>query len=219
MKGTFLCAAVLAALTAAGSSQAAPNPPTKPAAKSATQTKEEARAAEARTAKASEPKDAAASGAKASSTAVPAAPVVSPEASQTIEKIMKDREALITGKHFTYDPGGRRDPFRSLVEQVRKERGQRPRGIRGMTIGEIDLVGVIKKPGGNIAFFNGSDNRGYFLKIGDELFDGRLIAIDPKQGTVTFRQQVDDPRQIKPYRDIIKRLVPLEQEDAHESGG
>jgi hypothetical protein len=34
-----------------------------------------------------------------------------------------------------------------------------------------------------------------------------LIAIDTRNGTVTFRQQVDDPRLIKPYRDVVKRLT------------
>jgi len=155
----------------------------------------------------------------AAATSVPGAPNISPEAAQTIEQIMKDREALITGKRFTYDPGGRRDPFRSLIEEVRRNKAQRPKGVRGMMIAEVDLVGLVHKSGGDIAFFNGSDNKGYFLKVGDELFDGRLIAIDSRTGTVTFRQQVDDPRQIKPYREIIKRLVPLEQEDVNETGG
>jgi hypothetical protein len=70
----------------------------------------------------------------------------------------------------------------------------------------------VKDPGGDIAFFHGSDNKGYFLRVGGELFDGKIIGIDPGTGTVTFRQQVDDPRQIKPYRDVVKRLVPLEEE-------
>lgn len=155
----------------------------------------------------------------ATATSIPGAPNVSPEASQTIEQIMKDREALITGRRFTYDPGGRRDPFRSLIEEVARTKAARPKGIRGMTIGEVDLVGVVHRSGGDIAFVNGSDNKGYFLKVGDELFDGRLVGIDAASGTVTFRQQVDDPRQIKPYRDIVKRLVPLEQEDVNETGG
>ena len=157
--------------------------------------------------------------AAATTTPVPGAPNVPPEASQTIDQIMKDREALITGRRFTYDPGGRRDPFRSLIEESKKARAQRRQGIAGMAIGEIDLVGIVHRPGGDIAFVNGSDNKGYFLKVGDELFDGRLVAIDSKTGTVTFRQQVDDPRQIKPYRDITKRLVPFEQEDVNETGG
>jgi len=146
-------------------------------------------------------------------TAVPAAPDVSPEATQTIEQILREKEDLLTGKRFNYDPAGRRDPFRSLIEEVRRDRSQKLKGIRGMGISEVDLVGVVRNPGGDIAFFHGSDNKGYFLKVGDELFDGRIISIDPATGTVTFRQQVDDPRQIKPYRDIVKRLVPTEEEE------
>ncbi len=148
----------------------------------------------------------------AAATAVPAAPNVSPEAAQTIEQIMREREDLITGKRFTYDPSGRRDPFRSLIEEVRREKGARAKGISGMGIGEVDLVGVVNDPAGDIAVFQGSDNKGYFLRVGAELFDGRLIAIESASGTVTFRQQVDDPRQIKPYRDIVKRLTPLEED-------
>jgi hypothetical protein len=49
--------------------------------------------------------------------------------------------------------------------------------------------------------------------VGDEVYDGTLIAVSPTTGSVTFRQQVDDPRLIKPYRDVVKRLVPLEGMD------
>src|SRR5262245_20196350 len=86
----------------------------------------------------------------ATTTSVPGAPNVPPEASQTIDQIMKDREALITGRRFTYDPGGRRDPFRSLIEESKKARAQRRQGIAGMAISEIDLVGIVHRPGGDI---------------------------------------------------------------------
>ena len=59
----------------------------------------------------------------------------------------------------------------------------------------------------------GSDNKGYFLRVGDLVYDGTVIAVDPRLGTLTFRQKVDDPRLIKPYRDIVKRLVPHENEE------
>jgi hypothetical protein len=83
-----------------------------------------------------------------------------------------------------------------------------------MLIGEVDLVGTVRDAKGNVAFFKGSDGKGYFLHIGDDLYDGRIISIDPVGGAVTFRQRVDDPRQIKPYRDIVKRLSPLTEEEA-----
>ncbi len=92
-------------------------------------------------------------------------------------------------------------------------KGPRPKGVAGMLVTEIDLVGIVKDPDkGDVAFFMGSDNRGYFLRVGDEVYDGTMIAIDARKGAVTFRQQVDDPRVIKPYRDLVKRLVPLEEE-------
>ena len=81
-----------------------------------------------------------------------------------------------------------------------------------MLVTEIDLVGIVQDPaGGDVAFFTGSDNKGYFLKVGDTVYDASLIGVDPRTGTVTFRQQVDDPRLIKPYRDVVKSLIALEE--------
>jgi hypothetical protein len=81
-----------------------------------------------------------------------------------------------------------------------------------MLISEVDLVGIVQKGKGGIAFFNGSDNKGYFLKVGDTLYDGKIVHIDRRTGTVLFRQDVNDPRSIKPYRDVTKRLTPAEED-------
>ncbi len=135
------------------------------------------------------------------------------EKEKAIEKIIQEKEEVIIGKYFSYNPEGRRDPFRSLIEEVRvREKGPRPKGIAGMLVSEIDLVGIVEDPSGDIAFFSGSDSKGYFLKIGDEVYDGKVTVINADAGTVTFRQQVDDPRLIKPYRDVVKRLSPVEEE-------
>jgi hypothetical protein len=43
------------------------------------------------------------------------------------------------------------------------------------------------------------------------------LSIEPIHGAVVFRLQVDDPRRIKPYRDVTKRLNPVnEQEEKDE---
>src|SRR5207247_1140538 len=131
---------------------------------------------------------------------------------ETINKIMQDNEAMLSGRGFTYDPAGRRDPFRSLVDASNTVgKGPRPRGIAGMLISEVDLVGIVQKGKGAIAFFNGSDNKGYFLKVGDTLYDGKITRIDRRTGTVVFRQDINDPRSIKPYRDVTKKLTPAEE--------
>ena len=131
---------------------------------------------------------------------------------ETINKIMQDNEAMLSGRGFTYDPAGRRDPFRSLVDAANTVgKGPRPRGIAGMLISEVDLVGIVQKGKGALAFFNGSDNKGYFLRVGDLLYDGKIIRIDRRTGTVVFRQDINDPRSIKPYRDVSKRLTTAEE--------
>jgi len=137
-------------------------------------------------------------------------------ARETIDMILRQQEESLRGGGFTYDPGNRRDPFQSLIELARERKGERPKGIEGMAVDEIDLAGIVRDAtGGNVAYFTGSDNRGYFLRVGERIYDATMIAIDPLVGAVTFRQQIDDPRQIKPYRDVVRRLVPLE-ESAHE---
>lgn len=138
---------------------------------------------------------------------------VNKEAGETINRIMEDNEAVLAGRGFTYDPAGRRDPFRSLVDPLNMpQKGQRPRGIAGMLISEVDLVGIVQKGKQQLAFFNGSDNKGYFLHVGDSLFDGKILKIDRSTGMVMFRQDVNDPRSIKPYRDVTKRLASGEEE-------
>ena len=133
--------------------------------------------------------------------------------SRAVEQILEQRESLLSGQHFSYDPAGRRDPFRSLmIADPTKNTGCR--GIECMSIGEIDLGGIVKvENDGDVAMFTGSDNKGYFMRVGDRAYDGTIIGIDPRLGVVTFRQEVDDPRQIKPYRDVKKSLVALEFEE------
>ena len=140
------------------------------------------------------------------------------EGQQTVETILRQQEDLLAGRQFSYDPGGRRDPFRSLFEEAAvRRKGPRPRGAAGMLVAELDLTGIVRdSAGGNIAVVIGTDSKGYFLHVGDGVYDGSVIAIDPSAGAVTFRQQVDDPRLIKPYRDVVKKLVPPGEEKANE---
>jgi hypothetical protein len=167
---------------------------------------------------ANEPAPNAADAANAKAEATKAQANAQKEGQQTVETILRQQEDLLSGRQFSYDPGGRRDPFRSLFEETAMRRkGPRPRGVAGMLVVELELTGIVRDTtGGNIAVVMGTDNKGYFLHVGDEVYDGGVIAIDPAAGTVTFRQQVDDPRLIKPYRDVVKRLVPQGEEKGNE---
>lgn len=142
------------------------------------------------------------------------APATATQSTQTVDEILEQQEALLSGQRFSYDPSGRRDPFRSLMEIEQTSRDCRE-GISCMLITEIALDGIVKDDSdGDVAMFTGSDNKGYFLRVGDSVFDGTVTGIDPRLGVVTFRQEVDDPRRIKPYRDVKKSLLVLDNEES-----
>ena len=138
-----------------------------------------------------------------------------PANAQEAETEQEKADELLVEGTYVYSPKTYRDPFVSPfdLEQLKRDGRKRP-GIQGMSINEIVLQGVIKSARGYEAFVLGSDNKFYWIKAGDELYDGKVLtvgfAVNPEterlEGTVVFRQDVDDPNQLKPYRDITKYL-------------
>ncbi len=123
----------------------------------------------------------------------------------TVERILAGEEEVAAGGGFTYDPAGRRDPFRSLLQgRSREELGERPSGLPGMGVEEIKLQGIIKLPEGYVALIQGTDNMSYIIKPGTVLYDGTVQKIEP--GKVTFKVNVADPRSLKPYREVVRTL-------------
>jgi Tfp pilus assembly protein PilP len=112
---------------------------------------------------------------------------------------------------YTYSPMGRRDPFVSLLKRVSPDEGTRTRrpGMEGFLIQEVALKGIVKTPKGYIAMLLGTDNKSYFVGVGQRLFDGVVTAIDAT--TVTFRQEVTDPLSTVKSRDVKKTLYPSEE--------
>jgi hypothetical protein len=117
-------------------------------------------------------------------------------------------EAELTAPVYTYEVGGRRDPFRSLlIRNTNEKAGERPPGLPGMMVDELDLQGTIKTAAGWVAMMRGTDNRSYLLKKGTTVFDGEVTDITGSE--ITFRQNVNDPTNPKPFRDVVKSLTLL----------
>jgi Tfp pilus assembly protein PilP len=135
------------------------------------------------------------------------APALSQEG-QMIEQVIRQEEAAAAGKGLTYDAGDRRDPFISPAEAVKvEEMGEcQGEGSECWLISEIALVGVLQRRAGGVALVIGPEGYGASLKAGDKLYDGEVLSVDGATGTVVFRQKVNDPTRIKPYRDIEKKL-------------
>ncbi len=127
----------------------------------------------------------------------------------SIEEILRGDQEAQEGEFFSYDPAGRRDPFRSLLagfEDV--EEGTvtaRPPGLPGMLVDELRLEGIIDTPSGILAFVEGRDNLSYIIRPGTKLYDGEVKEIHPKK--VIFKRQVNDPKQVRPYEEVVKELA------------
>ena len=61
--------------------------------------------------------------------------------SSEVERILEQQEQMLRGQQFSYEPSGRRDPFLSLYDEVDPQE-ERPRGVAGMLVNEIDLMTV-----------------------------------------------------------------------------
>lgn len=77
----------------------------------------------------------------------------------------------------------RRDPFESLVgrEKAQAELSKNlPPGKAGLQVASLRLDGIVKSPNGMIAVVTNPQARTYFLREGDQLYDGRVekIAMD-----------------------------------------
>ncbi len=129
---------------------------------------------------------------------------------KTVKEMIQKEEDVLAGKPTGYSPQSLRDPFENpFIKRAQQKRLKKP-GIAGMLINEVELVGILKKGDEYIAIFNGTDNLGYFLRVNDELEDGRIKEITIE--TVVFEQRIEDPTAIRKTREVIKRLYPLSGE-------
>jgi hypothetical protein len=125
-----------------------------------------------------------------------------------IDQILEGEEEVLSGSGFSYDPGNRRDPFKSLLAGPDRPefRGQRPEGIAGLLIDEIDLTGVFRTSKGYVAqVVAANQKKSYLLKDGDQLYDGDVVSINRNE--VVFKQVVQDPTALKPFREVVKSLI------------
>jgi type IV pilus assembly protein PilP len=132
-------------------------------------------------------------------------PAPTPVASSPGEAMIEQDEAALSGRSYTYDPAGRRDPFRSLlVRPEDRARGERPPGVAGMSIDDVAVHGIWRVRTGYVAQVRGTDNKSYLIRAGDLLYDGEVTRVGPNE--VVFRQNINDPQSVKPFREVTKQL-------------
>lgn len=112
---------------------------------------------------------------------------------------------------YSYNPGGRRDPFVSLQRRGidRSAAGVRPSGLPGLMVDEVSVRGVVQSQNAYLAMLQGPDGRTYLVRARDRLLDGSVASITAD--TVVFLQEVKDPLSLVTQREVSKPLRPLEE--------
>ena len=128
---------------------------------------------------------------------------------EDIDQLLEGEEEILAGEGFNYDAAGRRDPFKSLLAASEAEelRGPRPEGIPGLLIDEITISGIFRTDAGYVAQVqSAASEKSFLLKQGDQLYDGDVVRITDNE--IVFKQIVQDPTALKPFREVVKTLNP-----------
>jgi Tfp pilus assembly protein PilP len=140
-----------------------------------------------------------AAAADAKDAAKPTAPAASGKASA--EKPAEEKAAV------------RRDPFDTLLTKARAGNAppeNLPPGKAGLIVDTLRINGIVHSPNGMIAVVSNAQQRVYFLREGDKLYDGSVqkIALD----AISFNEIGKDAFGKPLERVVTKRLYPTSGE-------
>jgi len=128
-----------------------------------------------------------------------------PQEKQESEKAL---EQVTQSRPPSYNPQGRRDPFKNLLagKDITKISAG---GVPQLFIDDINLIGIVKTKGRLTAIVNGPQGFPYFVKVGDKFSDGYVVSITDTQ--VVFRKINDRGIPLMRPKDIVKEINPEER--------
>lgn len=94
-------------------------------------------------------------------------------------------EDLLKPDPFTYDPTGKRDPFRSLTESRDWEVTTKV-GLERFDLSELRLTGIVVGELGRFAMVEAPDKLTYFVGVGGPIGmnEGKIVQVDKSSVTV-----------------------------------
>lgn len=126
---------------------------------------------------------------------------------QTAQKV--DTSAIRKRGAITYDPAGRRDPFRDLLAGQDIGEGEGEEGIAGMSIDDLVLMGITIVKGKLEAIIKGPQGFPQTIKVGDKFADGFVLSIH--ESKVVFRKTRERGIPLYKPKDITKEINPEER--------
>jgi type IV pilus assembly protein PilP len=136
-----------------------------------------------------------------------AKPVAKPAPKAQKSNVKKAVAAPAEGAAPAEEKVARRDPFESLVgrDKAAADAAKNlPPGKAGLQVSSLRLDGIVRAPNGMIAVVTNPQSRTYFLREGDQLYDGRVekIAMDG----VSFHEMGNDAFGKPVERQVNKRI-------------
>ena len=138
------------------------------------------------------------------------APATKPAAKTTTSKSTSKKSSKATSSTApaeTTDKVARRDPFESLTSRqdaAAKNAANLPPGKAGLQVGTLRFDGIVRSPNGMIAVVTNPQSRTYFLREGDQLYDGKVDKIG--MDNVSFHELGKDAFGKPVERQVNKRL-------------
>lgn len=136
--------------------------------------------------------------------AKPAQSEPKPEESVSVES-QKSGEPAKNERSKVISASGRRDPFVSPVVSSSATGSGCSVGKRCLSVGQINLKGVVKSETGMIAVVVNAMDKAYFLRENDPVFDGYVLKITTD--SIVFKETVQDKLGKTFTREVTKKLT------------
>ena len=128
-------------------------------------------------------------------------PLLAQEADQSTQQ---ELQTEIKPRGPTYNPEGRRDPFRDLLAGQDPRDKDKTQGIQQLAIEDAVLIGIVKHKGKLTAIINDTQGYPYYIKTGDNFLDGFVLNVNDSQ--VIFRKTKERGIPLTNPKDIVKEI-------------
>jgi hypothetical protein len=109
----------------------------------------------------------------------------------------------------SYDPGGRRDPFKDLFGGKDIRENRTVAGPADLLVEDIVVVGIIKTKSGYRALIAMTDGFPLTAREGDRFADGYILSIG--DGTIVFRKTHERGVPLPKPKDIVRDITSEER--------
>jgi len=127
-----------------------------------------------------------------------------------IQAAAQETNKTIPSPTFSYDTGGRRDPFKDLFGGTTLKEKKAIGGLSDLTIDDVKIMGIVKSKDAFEALIGMTDGFPLSLREGDRLADGFVLSI--KESQIIFRKTLDSKGlPLAKPRDVIKDILQEER--------